>query len=407
MLNIFGKTVNVLCGLLVSIVLARFLGVYLRGELAFLTLTSGLAAIVLGFGVNQAFIFQFRRTRSPATFKSIAGLLSLQMGVFAVLASIATWVVRDAIFGYLAALSVSLGFYQQLESVMAAYNIRLKVKVNIVYALTRLGAYVVMWPLARAGLWWPVVISALTCVLSVVLYLWFAVDGWPARPTWQLARTTYGFGWLTMLTTLLIVLNYGVDVIVLKALGTGEDLGLYAVAAGIVTYLWVIPDAIKEVLVSRVVRTNDPRTVLRPLKAAVMAGWLSVVAVGVLGLPLIPLLFGSEYEGSYKLVLILSLGVVSMVYYKVLGIVVLAEGKRAFYFSALTVSVILNLLCNLWVIPLFGAVGVSWVSVLTYTVTGSSFVWYFSQLFGIPLGEILLFGRRDVLAMRKVLTRRA
>ena len=93
------------------------------------------------------------------------------------------------------------------------------------------------------------------------------------------------------------MLNYGVDVIMLKGLGTGEDLGLYAVAAGIVTYLWVIPDAIKEVLVSRVVRTNDPRTVLRPLKAAVLAGWLSVVAVGVLGLSADPF---AVWKGNTK-----------------------------------------------------------------------------------------------------------
>ena len=299
-----------------------------------------------------------------------------------------------------------MAFYQQIEAVMSAYNIRLKIRVNMIYSLTRLVAYAVMWLVASEGLWWPVLISVTTCLLSVVLYLGFAVDRPPGRPTLDFARSTYAFGWIPMLTTLLVVLNYSVDIVMMKALGTPEDLGLYAVAAGIVTYLWVAPDAIKEVLMSRVVRTHDPRAVLRPLRAALMAGLVSMVAVVVVGAPLIPRLFGSEYHGVYRLVVILSLGVVAMVYYKVLGVVMLAAGKRVFYFTALATAVFLNVALNWWAIPAFGAVGASWVSVITYSLTGTLFTIYFSRVFHIPLRELAAIGRRDdIAALRQILRR--
>jgi len=408
LLNFVNKGVSLVTGLLVSVILARFLGVHLRGELAFITQTAAIGGIMLGFGVNQAFIFYFRQSRSYATFRDTVGLLLWQMGALAVLATVATWIVNDPTFGYIAALAVSLAFYQQLEGVMTAYNIRLKIRVNMAYAVTRLAAYLVMWPLASEGLWWPVAISVATCLLAVVLYLCFAVEGPPGRPTYDFAKSAYAFGWLPMLTTLLVVLNYSVDIVMIKAFGTSEGLGLYAVAAGIVTYLWVGPDAIKEVLVSRVVRTNDPRAVLRPLRAALIVGWISVLAVATLGAPLIPLLFGGEYAGAYVLVLILSLGVVAMTYYKILGVAVLAEGKRVFYFAALATAVALNLLLNWWVIPVYGAVGASWVSVVTYSITGALFTAYFSRVFHIPLRELMVIGRReDIVALGQVLRRRA
>lgn len=401
--NSINKLINVGSGLLVAVILARFLDVEVRGELGFITNIAGLTAIVLGMGLSHAFIFRFRETNENQIFRQAVGLLIFQAVVFVVASIVAIGVVRSQFFGMLAALSVSLMLYQQLESIMAAYHIRLKMRVNIFYAVARLIAYVLMFTLADAGLWWPIVISIAMPLLAVSVYLAVGTKPRPVRPSLAIARRTFGFGWLPMLTTLLAVLNYNVDVVMLGLLGTEEDLGLYVVAAGIVTYLWVIPDAVKEVLVSRVVRERNMRTVLLPLKAAVVSALISAAAVAALGSFLIPILFGAEYGGSYPLVVVLSLGVGSMVYYKILGVVALAEGLRAMYFASLGGAVVLNILLNLWIIPSSGAVGAAWVSVITYTATGAAFVAIFCRRFGIPMVDVFAIRRSDLVVLRRTL----
>lgn len=405
-LNSLNKIVNVASGLAVSVVLARYLGVELRGELAFVMQLAAVAAIVVGLGVNQAFIVEYRKNPVDRTFARASGLLMCQVVAFALVAILPAIVLHDLQIAYIAALTACLALYQQFESIMAAYNIRLKIRVNVVYAVARLLAHLVMWPLAAVSLLWPVLIAMLTCLGAVALYVFAnSPQTRPRRPDAQTARLYLGFGWLPMLTTLLVVLNYSVDIILLKTLGTPTDLGLYAVAAGIVTYLWVLPDAIKEVLVSRVVRSDDPWTVLRPLKAALMAGLISVGGLAIVGYPVIPLLFGADFAGAYVLVMILSAGVVAMIYYKVLGVAVLAGGRRAFYFGALATAVVLNVALNWLVIPTYGAVGAAWASVVTYTVTGLLFVAYFGRVSEIPLRRLVLVGKQDVTELWNLLRR--
>lgn len=394
-LNILNKAVSVVSGLLVSVILARYLGVALRGDFAFITQVSAVAAIVVGLGVNHAFIFQYRRGQLSTTFAQASGLLLMQGVCFALIAGTCALVLRDPTAAYVTVLTATLALYQQFESMMAAYDVRLKIRVNIFYAATRLVAHVVMWLLSAANLIWPVVISVAVALLAVGLYL-SAAPAWPRWPNLISVRKFIGFGWLPMLTTLLVVLNYSVDVILLKILGNPTDLGLYAVAAGIITYLWVLPDAVKEVLVSRVVRTNDIRSALKPLKASLLAGVGSVAGVVMVGYPAIALLFGKEFTGAYILVVILSIGVLPMIYYKVLGVVVLAEGRRGFYFASLALAVALNVVLNWYAIPVFGAVGAAWTSVASYAVTGFMFVVYFGRLSGISLANVLLVGPQDI-----------
>ncbi len=391
--NLVNKATSILCGLAISVILARYLGVSARGELAFILQSGSLVAIVLGLGLSQSFIRSFRVSPSPATFSQVFTLLLLQLVIFGGLAVIVFFVSDNYLLRYISIVAVATSAFQQVEGIMAAYDIRLKMKVHIGYSLVRLTAHIAMWFLVDPDLFAPVLISVTTALLSLVAYLILTMKPRLKIPSLALVQELYGFGWLPMITTLLVVLNYNVDILMLKVFGTSIDLGLYGVAAGVITYMWAIPDSIKEVLLSRVVRSSDLSRVILPLKAAVAASFLSVLLFAGLGWILVPLLFGTEFSGSYYLIVVLSIGVIPMVFYKILGSSVLAEGRRWFYFASLLIAVLANTVLNFIVIPVFGADGAAWASVITYTFTGSAFVLYFGRLSSrSPLDLVFISG---------------
>jgi O-antigen/teichoic acid export membrane protein len=399
-LNFINKATAITGGLISSVIVARYLGVTARGDLAFVIQTAGLLAIALGLGFNQAFPYYFRSGGREA-YDTFMRIFICQFLIYSVLAIAIIYLVDDLLIQCICAFTVVTVLYQQVESVMAAYRIRLKIWVNIAVAAVRVGAYVAMAILLPPNIVWPLLISCLLWLLAVAAYL-VGTGGVPIAvvPRAEL-RSIISFSWLPMLSSALVIMNYNIDVLMLKWLGDPTDLGLYAVASGIVVYLWVIPDAIKEVLVSRVARTDDVEAVIRPLKAAVAMAAISVVAVWIVGDFMIVFLFGSEFAGAYPILAVLSLGVVSMVYFKILGVVMLAEGRRTFYFATLAVAVAMNVIVNLFAIPAFGAVGAAGVSVLSYSLTGCSFLLYFSRLKQLRARELVIIRAEDVRALRR------
>lgn len=404
--NFANKAVSVLAGLVVSVILARFLSVEARGDLAFIVQVSSIVAIVAGMGMGQDFIRRYRNHPVPSTYSQVSSVYLLHFGILAsvsLLVAVAGVSAGSWVMCYVACLAVVLSAYQQIEAIMSAYNIALKIRVNFVYSILRIVSHSVMFLVAPSFIWVAVAIAAFNAAVAVVLYLAIAQRPRLERPSFRLARKMYGFGWLPMISTLLIVLNYSVDMVMLKPLGTAHDLGIYAVAVGVATYLWVLPDAVKEVLISRVVRESDLRTALRPLKCAVWAAILSVLVIALTGWFLVPLLFGIAYRDSYTIIIVLSVGVIAMTYYKVLGVVIIAEGKRSFYFACLLAAVLLNVTLNLFAIPAYGAMGAAVVSSATYAFTGLLFCGYYLRITGLKFRDTILLSAADISELRTLL----
>ena len=404
--NFANKAVSVLAGLVVSIILARFLSVEARGELAFIVQVSSIVAIVAGMGMGQDFIRRYRNRPVPSTYSRVSSVYLLHFGILATIGFLVAAAGISAgswLLCYVACLAVVLSAYQQIEAIMSAYDIALKIRVNFLYSILRIASHCVMFVVAPSLIWVPVTIAAFNAAVPVVLYLAIAQRPHLERPSLRLARKMYGFGWLPMISTLLIVLNYSVDMVMLKPLGTAHDLGIYAVAIGVVTYLWVLPDAVKEVLISRVVRKADPKAALRPLKFAVFAAVFSVLVVVLTGWFLVPLLFGAAYYDSYLIIVALSVGVVAMTYYKVLSVLVIAEGKRVFYFACLLVAVLLNVALNAFAIPAYGAMGAAVVSSVTYAFTGLTFCAFYLRIAGLKFRDAIVLSADDIVELRKLL----
>lgn len=107
-------------------------------------------------------------------------------------------------------------------------------------------------------------------------------------------------------------------------------------------------------------------------------------------------LYGVEFVDAFKVTLLLSLGSISMVYYKMIGVVLLSEGKRWIYFIVLLMSVTANTIGNLKLIPLYGMYGAALSSIISYSICGISLLIYFCWDNKMPLKEMVMIKKSEI-----------
>lgn len=173
------------------------------------------------------------------------------------------------------------------------------------------------------------------------------------------------------------------------------ETGVYAVAAQIVTLLWMLPQVAGQVLFSDISRSSDRVRATARVTAA--SFWLLLggcLTAALLGYPAITLVFGDRFAGAYPLLLLLLPGALA------LGIEITvvqffnARGFPMVIFNYWLFAVALNLAINVFAIPSMGAYAAAISSSVCYAVVNVLVIRRFLHETGLPLVELLRFPRR-------------
>jgi O-antigen/teichoic acid export membrane protein len=151
-------------------------------------------------------------------------------------------------------------------------------------------------------------------------------------------------------------------VFIVNVWGSLADVGYYATALGLATYVTYVSVSIRTVLHARMMSNEGQETPLTALTTAIARHtlvWLIAGAVflGILGRPIIGTLYGSEFEPAYSSLMLLLPGVVCVGMQQILASYFNARNEfrlpAAGAFIAATVGVLLQLSLT----PIFGANG--------------------------------------------------
>ena len=130
-----------------------------------------------------------------------------------------------------------------------------------------------------------------------------------------------------------------------------------------------------------------------------------IVGILLLGRPVIRLLAGAEYLPAYPVTVLLIAGIIPMSYFKIIGTLLLAQGKKYVYLGMLTASVVVNILCNMVTIPLWGKMGAALASVVSYMAAGGLFLVYYLRMYGIPARDVFLFKPEEIARLKGMLAK--
>ena len=214
-------------------------------------------------------------------------------------------------------------------------------------------------------------------------------------------------GIVPMLTSLLSILNYKVDVMELKWLGiTDYNIGIYSVGLSLSEYVLLMSDVFKDVLFNKTAKNDNISYVNKSLRLCSTLMILAYIFIIFFGKLLISLVYGNPYIESYKVTIIVIFGTFSMMYFKLLGTLFVAQGKWNFYFFTLLGSVILNISSNYILIPYIGIYGAAITSLLSYSFAGLVFIIRYCRTYKLHLKEVLVIHKGDLNDIRRLLQKR-
>ena len=404
--SVVSKVFGVLVGFLFTVFQARFLGAEIKGQIATVNSIVGITTIVFAFGIYQAYPY-FKRNSEVDILPIFMKLALLLLGIYAVVATAAI-VGLDLSAKYIAVLIITpLLVYDGIVSYVTLVEEPNKRHItDMAVMVGELILVVILWLVSEPSFLLGVVIIAVKDVTKAVIftYWWRKRIFVKTESVWRWMPKLVKFGFFPMLSLLMSTLNYRVGVLMMDGRVADAAIGVYSVGVLIVERIWLVPDAMKGVMVSNLTKGKDAREAAFVVRVCNTVCMLIALGIVVLGKPFIHFMFGAEYADAYNVILILLVGVFAMIYYRTIAAYNIAIGKQTISFVLLSVSVVTNIVANWLLIPVYGIYGAGLASVVSYVICSVLFVIYFCRSTGVPFWDMLFVRRADCSKVMKKLT---
>lgn len=405
--SLFSKGLMVVLGMLNSIFINRYLGPELKGQYSYILNIVNIAVLFLNLGIYQAYPY-FKRQKLENNLTKFIDSIYYQFTFYFVAALLLSLVFRDITLTIsftlipLMTLTKQLGFIALVENTIKR-NI-INTGSQVFYTLVLLGVFV----FAPQNV---LFIFISLYLKDIILIVWIAIrfkfKFSFSKPDFKFIKETVKFGLFPMLTSILITLNYQLDVILLRAFVEFDQIGYYTVGVGLANKVWVIPDAFKDVLFSKTSKGDPVKDIAFSVKLNLVIGLLFIILIILLGRPLLYILYGSDFVPAYPITAIISVGLLPMMLFKLITPLFIAKGKQKLSFIILLCSVLLNILANVILIPIFGINGAGIASIMSYFLSGYWFGNVYKKMYELKWKDILLFNKEDYRTVkRKVVNRR-
>ena len=209
-------------------------------------------------------------------------------------------------------------------------------------------------------------------------------------------------GWLGQISAVAYFLLLRLDQGLLEHYRGAAEVGIYSVAVYLGEMLWLLPGALTPLLVhSSAAHASDPERD-RTAAKAVRLGILVTLAVGVpllfLVEPLLSLLAGGEYQPAARAFKALLPGIVIFAPGAVLAGDFIGRGKPQWNTQASALTVVVNVVVGVQLIPAHGAVGAAWASTIAYTCGTIVMLARFRRATRMSLRGLLLGKHRRMIA---------
>ena len=196
------------------------------------------------------------------------------------------------------------------------------------------------------------------------------------------AKSLLSQSWPLILSAVMITLYMQIDIMMLKYFAGSTQTGIYSAAAKISEAWYFIPTAIVTSVFPAIIhaRKTDPARYqkrLQNLYDLLVIISLPVALIVSLGADtFIHILYGDKFNGAG---IMLSVHIWSGIFVflgSASGQYLLAEGFTMISFYRTATGAIVNILLNLWLIPLYGGLGASVATLIAYFVATFSILFY-------------------------------
>lgn len=383
--SVFYKILIVAISFIDTIIINRALTVEMRGEYG--VIINIITILNLIFSVNLGASYQLLYNKVKDVDKLYVNAICFQFVVYFLLSFI-IYIVSNSFYVFTILIVTSVFVLRDnISSVNLVENIQKRNKLYLWSTVFYTIIILVLFLLGIKGYYWYIyslILRYLFETLFSFISYKYSLRNWRIYlfngNCMSTLKTMFSNSISISLIALLITCNYNLDIIMLKYYNVNNfDIGLYSVASTLVNMVWIIPDAFKDVLINRLSRTISDREVKLSIKYNIAFCLFLIALFGIVGKFFISLFYGDDYVGTFYYTMILLTGSLPMIYYKLINPYLLSINRKKVIICCLLASVIANIVSNIVVIPSFGAKGAAYSSVISYTLCGILFYYYFKK----------------------------
>lgn len=268
-------------------------------------------------------------------------------------------------------LTLVFGSVQSVTS--ALFTARHRNDVPALLGVVNKAAYLVCIVAAGAlgiGFYGFIYAAIITAFLSAALGAYWAAKRIRLRPMFHIThwkfmmRTSIPLGIIQIIN----MLYYKIDSVMLSVMRSPKEVGLYMIAYGIIDVVMSVPSMFMTSLMPSLA-TADKETLRRLVNRAfdILAFFALPIAVGgmLLANDIILLISSNEFIGAAVPFAILMLGAAFSYLNSVFGFASVAVNKQSRLLKISIMTIILNVLINLFAIPRYGAAGAATATLIT------------------------------------------
>jgi O-antigen/teichoic acid export membrane protein len=403
-------------GLFVGLLLiARALGPTGRGTVAFITVTSMLVAWIARFGVGEAtIVFSARRPRARGTLLANILLFAATAGsvgsALVCMALVLAPSIRPAGIGdaELAALAVSTVAATVADAgykfVLACSRFRLHALVTMSTSWMYAVLIAALW--AAFGLtvaWAAFAWATVHAVRAVVLLSAAARDVGVRPPGLSLFNECLRFGLRAWVGSLADNLNFRLDQIIVALIASEAALGIYAVAVNAFDVLLYLPGGAATALLPLIAGSPEAMRAERTLHAFRSVAVVTAASLGVaalIGPVLLPLAFGSAFEGSVEPFLLLLPGALGALLLAIFTNALVASSAPGLSSLGPLASLFVGIALDFALIPAFGASGAAAAASAAFFAGGATALLAYRTREPFRWRELVLPRRGDLEILR-------
>ena len=218
--------------------------------------------------------------------------------------------------------------------------------------------------------------------------------------------TALSYGYKAHLSSILAFVNYKVDIFLVNLLINPAAAGIYVIAVQISERLWLLSQAVSTVALPRISQLSDDEPTRRKLTPLLARMVLFVTALGamvlaLLAFPLIRILFGDRFEPSVWPLIVLLPGIIALSASRVLANDIAGRGRPELNMYMAIITVTVNILGNLVLIPVYGLLGASLATTVSYVLNLCIRLFVYWRLTTTSPLEVLLVKRQDIAALNR------
>lgn len=181
-----------------------------------------------------------------------------------------------------------------------------------------------------------------------------------------------------------IGLNYSLDLLILDFYVKKDLIGIYAIGVSLAVLIWQLPTILNLLIFSYSVSTKDEKqfsfNLWNKSKLLMLTLIPITIILTIILKYIIPIIYGEAFINSYQVILYLMPGVYFMIAFKLLNGDLAARGYPQIALYIFSVGIILNILLNILLIPIYSINGAAIASTISYIFCSLVFTYKYYYL---------------------------